>query len=330
MKIEKHGNVFCVRKKYKNKTYTVTFPHKPTQKEVLQALAEKMESVETKTEHLTFKDGAKKYVDMKRNVLSPKTVKEYSEIPDRLDDWFNNMIISDITQIDINKQINSLSKDKSPKTVRNYHGFISSVLKTFRPAMVISTTLPQKVKDEPYIPSDEDIKKILKAAEGTKYEIPLKLACYGMRRGEILALTPKDIDGTTVHINKALVINSKNEWVVKSTKTTYSTRDIIISKDLAEMIIEQNYTYKGTPDNINHFVTRAEKRLGLPHFSLHKFRHYFCSKLVASGVDIKTIQKLGGWETDTVPRQVYSHCMKDKYEEAKKDAADLIAKTLFF
>ena len=66
--------------------------------------------------------------------------------------------------------------------MRNYHGFISSVLKTFRPNLILNTTLPQKVKNEPYVPSDDDIKRILAEASGTRFEIPIMLACFGLRR----------------------------------------------------------------------------------------------------------------------------------------------------
>ena len=74
----------------------------------------------------------------------------------------------DITALDIQTEINRLSKEHSPKTVRNYHGFISAVLGTFCPNLKICTTLPQKVKNEPYIPSDNDVKQILEYVKDTE------------------------------------------------------------------------------------------------------------------------------------------------------------------
>ena len=140
-------------------------------------------------------------------MLSPKTVKEYLEIPNRLTDNFTNKLISDITQIDIQKEINILAKTLAPKTIRNYHGFISSVLWMFRPEMNISTTLPQRIKNEPYIPTDEDIKRLLQAAQGSMFEIPIKLAYYGLRRSEICSLTIDDLNGNT------LTIDSPKFWI---------------------------------------------------------------------------------------------------------------------
>ena len=92
--------------------------------------------------------------------------------------------------------------------------------------------MPQKVKNEPYTPSQGDIKQILQEVQGTPYEVPITLVCYGMRRSEICALQPSDIDGDMVHINKALVLDENKNWVVKTTKTTESTRDIIDRKSV--------------------------------------------------------------------------------------------------
>lgn len=235
MKIEKlPSGSYRIRKMYQGKTYAIVTDYKPTQKEAIQLMAEELDKVQGKHERMTFRRAAEDYVDMKRNVLSPRTIKEYTEMPDRLPDWWNELPISDITQIEINRLINEISKAKSPKTVRNYHGFVSAVLGTFCPNLKIYTTLPQKVKNEPYIPSREDVRLILLAVKDTAFEIPITLACYGMRRSEICALRPEDIDGDIVRISKSMVQDTQKEWVIKATKTTESTREIIIPMELAE------------------------------------------------------------------------------------------------
>lgn len=48
-----------------------------------------------------------------------------------------------------------------------------------------------------------------KSQRGGEYEVPITLACYGMRRSEICALTPDDLDGDIVHISKAKVMNER-------------------------------------------------------------------------------------------------------------------------
>lgn len=174
MKIEKRGaDSYRVRKMYKGKMYTVSFDHKPTQKEAMTAMTDELNKVRTAHTQMTFQRAAESYVDMKRNVLSPRTIKEYSENVNRFPEWFRKLPVSDITQIEVNRLVNEISVGRSPKTVRNYHGFLTAVLGTFYPNLKISTTLPQKVKSEPYTPSQEDVRRILEAVKGTPYEVPI-------------------------------------------------------------------------------------------------------------------------------------------------------------
>ena len=276
MKIEKRGSgSYRVRKLYKGQMYTVTFDRKPTQKEAMQTMAKELDRMQEKYRSLTFKTAAEKYIDSKRNILSPSTVRLYGITLNVLSDGFKSLNIHDVTVMDIQTEINCLSKNHSPKTVRNYHGFISAVLGAFRPELKIYTTLPQKVKNEPYIPTDMDVKRIPEHAKGTEYEIPIILACYGMRRSEICALMPEDIDGDIVHIRKAKVFGADGAWVDKNTKTTSSTRDIIIPLEVADRIKEKGYVYKGHPNSISEYLGSTEDKLGIPRFTMHKLRHYF-------------------------------------------------------
>lgn len=331
MNIEKlPSGSYRARLMYNGKSYRKTFDHKPTQKEVMQSIAAELDETPAagKTE-LPFEAAAKKYCDSKRNVLSPKTVREYTLLYKRLPEWFRILLIDNIDQVAINKLINELSADKSSKTIKNIHGFVSSVLKTYRPSMAINTTLPQRRKTEPYIPSVDEVRLMLQHLKGTEYEIPFILACYGMRRSEICALTLDDIDGTTVHINKALVQDSENKWVIKSTKTAESTRDIIIPQETADKILAQGYVYKGFPNNISRYMAGLEEKLGIKHFSMHKLRHYFASRMSALGIPEADILKMGGWTSDDVMKTIYRHSMIDKDKDAKQSAADKLSQELF-
>lgn len=330
MKIEKRGpDSYRVRKMYKGQMYTVTFDHKPTQKEAMQAMAKELDKVQTKHMSMNFKVAADEYIEAKRNVLSPTTIRGYKCAMKSISESFQSANINDITSVDIQKEINRLTKELSPKTVRNYHGFISAVLGTFCPNLKIYTTLPQKSKNEPYIPSDEDIRKILEYAKGSQFEIPIILACYGLRRSEICALTLDDINEDTVKIKRAKVLNDKTEWVSKTTKTTASTREIIIPIEVAEQIRNQGYVYKGHPNSITIYLSKAEDRLNMPHFSLHKLRHYFASKMSAMNIPDADIMRMGGWETDHVMKSVYRHSMIDKEEQSKREAAEKLRNALF-
>lgn len=323
MKIEKlPSGSYRVRKMYKGKVYAVTFECKPTQKEAMIAISDLLESITEKHTSMTFARAAEQYIESKRNVLSPSTIRGYRGIMRQFPEAFLEKNLYDITALDVQAEINRMAQDHSPKTVRNHHGFISSILGTFRPNLKLSTTLPQKRKNEPYIPSAEDVRKILSYAKDTSFEVPLILACYGMRRSEICALTVDDIDGDIVHITKGLVQDDRKQWIVKTTKTTSSTRDIIIPMDVANKIRAQGYVFNGYPGKITEYLLSVQRKLSIPPFSIHKLRHYFASQMSALGVPEADILRLGGWESDEIMKSVYRHSMLDKEENAKRAAAE--------
>ena len=163
MKIEQlPSGSYRVRKQFNGKRVTLTFAHKPTQADVVKELAKLSELYPTKGSFLSC---ANSYIDSKSNVISPSTIKGYNAILKSLPKDFKQTELARITQIDIQKLINDYAVKHKPKTVRNVHGFVSAVLRQFRPDMVISTTLPQKIENRAYIPSEEDIKRILEASK---------------------------------------------------------------------------------------------------------------------------------------------------------------------
>lgn len=322
MKIEKaNKNSYRIRKSYKGKVYSITVPYKPTQKEALELMAEKLNNVSVDIRHMTFKEAYLAYVDTKRNILSPSTIKGYESIYNVLPDPFKEECINDITQIEIQKLVNDYSANHSPKTTFNMYSFVRTIIVFFRPQFNIVVTLPQRIKKEPYIPTESDIKAIIDYAKGTNYEVALRLACLGMRRSEICALTLDDINGNELNINKALVQNENKEWIVKPTKTTESTRTIYITDDLCELIKEQGLFHLH-PANITKFLYKAQKDLGIPSFGIHKLRHFYASYSHALGVSDIYVMEACGWKTPTTLNQVYKHALADRSKEIQKNVAN--------
>ncbi len=325
MKIEKlKSGSYRIRKMYKGVTYTVVTNYKPTQKEAIQLLATEMDKAVVKKERMTFETAAREYMAVKENVISPSTIRGYSSILRNLSSGFVEMIISDITSIDVQKEVNRYSNGHSAKSTRNASGFISAVLGMYCPNAILNTTLPQKAKSEPYIPSDDDVKKVVEASRGTRYEIPILLAAYGMRRSEICALTLEDIGEDSITVSKAKVADKNNKWVIKTTKTADSTRTIYVPEDITQKIRNAGEVYGGDPASISEYLARTQDKLGIPRFSLHKLRHYYASMSHSLGIPDQYIMQSGGWKTDSVLKSVYQHAMDDKKLEMQKFASDYI------
>ena len=325
MKVEKlPSGSYRIQKMIDGKRHSLTYDHEPTKKEIERDIAKLLDKVSV-DRGLTFLKACKSYTDMKKNVLSPSTLRDYISFQTRISDRFLKLRVDDITQADIQLEINEQARSKSPKTVRNIHGFISAVIRVYRPDMIIHTTLPQKVKYEPKMPAKEDIIAILDMVKGSKYEIPFRLGCLGLRRSEICALTKKDLDGNTLRINKACVIDENNTLVVKTTKTVDSTREIYIPDDLAELIRQtEEKVFPGYPSSILSKLHKCQDALGLVHFRLHDLRHFYASYAHSMGMSDADIMASGGWKTDGVMKAVYRHSMKKSKEEMQKRIADSI------
>ena len=309
---------YRVRKQLNKHNVSLVFDHYPTDNEILIELSKHVRDKPLSPDTLTFYVAANQYVALKKNVLSPRTVREYSRTIDRLSPEFTSMKVNQIEQLHIQLEINRLAEKLSPKTVKNYHGFITAVMSTYRPDMIIKTTLPKVVIHDPYIPTDKEVKTFFNYIknERPKYYTLVVLAAYGLRRSEILAITDKDITGQVLHINKALVQNENNEWVIKAPKTPRSKRDITIPEDIADMIRENGCAFDGYPSDINKVITTACKKLNINHFTLHKLRHYFATKLLSENVDIVTVMSLGGWSSPAMLQSRYGHAVEAKKEKA--------------
>ena len=205
-----------------------------------------------------------------------------------------------ITQEQIQVIINDQAAHFSPKTVRNRYGFISSVLKMYRPDVYLSISLPQKIRPEIHIPTDEDIKKLINAVRGTELEIPVMLAAFGtMREGEICALTLDDLQGNIIHVNKSRVRTFEDEFVDKAPKTYSSDRFIEIPEFLADRIHEKGYITTYKPNSILKALTRVLDRNGIVRFRFHDLRHYSASVLHALNIPDVYIMQRGGWNTES-------------------------------
>ncbi|MBR6509614.1 MAG: site-specific integrase [Clostridia bacterium] len=301
---------YRIREMRNGKVYKITIDHKPTKTEARDLIQSKVTSFSNST---LFYDAADNYIKSKQNILSPATIRGYRTI-------LNNLTIKDvpidkITTPVLQSLVNDLALTLSPKTIKNVNGFIVSVLKYYG-ADVQSPRLPQRIKKEIYIPSEDDVKRILNDVKGTKYEVPFTLATLGLRRSEICALTKDDLKGNILTIDKALVEDENKNWIVKTTKTTDSTRTIIVPDYLADLIREKGI-YDSSPHSLYSKLKCVQDRLGIQRFAFHKLRHFFASYMHNLGYSDKQIQEFGGWKTSDVLRNVYQHAMEmDKTKQS--------------
>lgn len=262
----------------------------------------------------TLKEAMEKYIDSKRNVLSPTTIRGYETLLRNAYTDLLNIKTKKITQQIIQEWVNKYSIGHAPKTVSNAHGFLSSVLGVYEPSIVLRTTLPEAKDPELYTPSDKEIERLLNYICGTEMEKAVLLAAFGtLRRAEICALTDSDIQGNSISVNKSMVRSDKGGFIIKSPKVKASYRTI----EYPEFVIAKFKGIKGRlvkmhPEDISKKFGIILKEAGLPHFRFHDLRHYSASIMHAIGIPDQYIMDRGGWKTDRVLKKVYRNVISDE------------------
>ena len=271
---------------------------------------------------ITVGQAIDKYIESKNNVLSPSTVRGYKMIRKNNMQNIMRMKVENVTQQDVQQEINKESETHSPKTVKNMHALLTAALTLCGSDLKLQTTLPQKVKPDIQIPTDDEMKAIFADLRGKRLEIPVYLAAMcGMRRSEIAALKWEDVDleNGTLTVRAATVINEDAEYVIKGTKTTAGKRTIKLFKPVLDLL-------KKAPKD-NEFVTEFQKpsritnsfvyvtaRLGLKNYRFHDLRHYAVSTMLSLNLPKNYIADYMGHETERMIDEVYGHIKQNAKE----------------
>lgn len=229
----------------------------------------------------------------------------------------------DIKQVDVLKIINYQTSVGLTKT-RNYTlQTISQILK----AAVLNDLLTKNVCDGIKLPThkskektvvpDAIIQKINGLAPVNDDVFMFQFLIYtGLRRGEMAALTVKDIDFTskTITVNKAIHFEH-NQPEIKGTKNGDSRIipifDIILDNLYCFSIKRSNFLFSGQGDIFTEQATRRKqdkvrKLLGYP-ITYHQCRHTFVTLMYNAGIDIKQAQRWSGHRDITVLLNTYTH-----------------------
>ena len=304
-------------KKYIHKSFTAR-----TKYEAERLAREFMENRGKQSSDLTLNQAIDKYIEIKKNTLSPSTISGYRDIQ-RL--YFGKLLkkrLSEITQEDLQAQINNLAADHKEKTCRNALGLFSAVMDAFIPDRHLRVKIPIHSEPEYYTPTDDDVRRILKEIRQSTLRKAVLLAAFGtMRRSEISGLKYSDIEGNLITIRRARVCDETGAIVVKdypknlSSHRTIEYPDFVIAEVLKGKKGDDDFIVPISPRSISLGFSRVRNRLGLPYFRFHDLRAYSVSAAHAIGIPDSYIMERGGWKTDGTLKRVYRRTMSDKSKE---------------
>lgn len=257
----------------------------------------------------TLHDVIEQYIKVRENVKSPSTIRGYYEI---LDDRFAEYMGRDVQQISYQKMINDEAKKIAVKTLHNAWGLAASAIEEAgynRPKV----SLPDKQKQEHVYLTYDQITAFVDAIRGKPVEIPALLALHSLRRSEICALDWEQLRGQEISVAGALVYDKDGKKVRKATnKTRTSRRTVPIMIPRLQELVDLHADDVGpvvtvAPHTVYKQVNRICQAHDLPLVGVQGLRHSFASLCYHLGVPMLITMRLGGWQSDRIPREIYTH-----------------------
>ncbi|AUM96361.1 MULTISPECIES: tyrosine-type recombinase/integrase [Clostridium] len=249
----------------------------------------------------------------------------------------NDMLLKDISNLDIQKCVDVMIKDGlSKQTIKNYLSMLKAMFNSAINQFNIITSNPvSNIK----LPEDKGLKE-KKALTQAQFQhlldnikdcklnlITLLAGSCGLRIGEILGLKWSDIDeiNLTISIKRQLKrVGDKNKHGIGSLKTKNSYRTIPLSENVYKKLKNYKNTYPlNFDDRLFNFTNTSSMASRLSELylesgydiSIHELRHTYATTLIANGVDFKTVAKLMGHSVEQTIR-TYSHVTDEMMKKA--------------
>ncbi len=286
-----------------------------------------------------------------------KTFMRYSDIVRRhIKPAMGEREMQEITPMDIQRYISVLLRSGNKRTgsglsANSVNGIITVIQNSLKTAYSVGLTgeySADKIK-RPKISEKRVIcftkqeqreieRNIMSGNEPKLFGIVLCLYT-GLRIGELLALTWRDIDlqKGILRVTKTVFDgrdeNGKYARITDTPKTETSQREIPLSKQLVaslrelkkESISEYVVASGKSPVSVRSYQRSFERlliRLNIPHKGFHALRHTFATRALECGMDVKTLSEILGHKNPTVTLNRYVHSLM----EHKRDMMNRLGK----
>ena len=293
----------------------------------------------------TFGELVSNWLTLIKNDLSPTTMRTYRSLlsihilPGLGDRPVNNIRASDL---DLLYQALTNKVGLAPASVRQIHAIIR---RAFNQAVMwewvatnpaANATPPKLVKPKLSPPSADQLDEILRVADDRDPELGHFLhiaASTGARRGEVCALRWTNLDtkrktltiehsiaevtgglkekGTKTHANRRIALDTETLEVFEAQRAIATERarqvGMKIAPDAFVFSREPDCRRPWTPGNVTNQFQAIRDELGFKNMRLHDLRHFMATRLMAAGVDVRTVSGRLGHSNPSTTLSVYAH-----------------------
>jgi integrase len=250
-----------------------------------------------------------------------------------------------------------LAAGLSPRTVEYYHTILREALKHAMQWQLLArnpadaATPPRPARPEVQALSPEEAGRLLDAAAGSPIEPVIVFALHtGMRQGEILALTWRDVDlvRSRITVTRSARYYPGEGIITGPTKTPKSRREIALAQETLRLLKEHRKAQNelrlragsawsdndlvfpgalGQPwpaRDLYRLYQKVTRAAGLPDARFHDLRHTAATLMLRAGVDAKTVSERLGHTTVAFTLNIYAHSLPDM----EVDAAERLAASI--
>ncbi len=302
---------------------------------------------------IMFKDLASIYLSDRQASTKATSYRHIQLCISRLIPFFGDMRISDIKPTHVNewqKQLkeNAVTKDGKPLAasyMRALKARLSAILNfavkyynlALNPCRNTDNIFEKPQRRIDFWTVAEFSRFIDTFDKQSEYCTAFNILFYtGIRMGELLALTVKDIDlqKKSISINKTLsTVGGKR--IITTPKTQKSNREIIIPSFLCNMIAAYiKRIYDPQPDSnlfnlwhtaFDYAIKRHAKAANIKAIRLHDLRHSHASLLIELGFSALLVSERLGHENVATTLNIYSHLFPSKQSEVAEKLDQLQA-----
>ena len=301
-----------------------------TKTEVLQKVAAFHEQEEKGP---LFDDIINEWWDLHQNKVAPNTLKSYSPAVARAKERFAGVRIRDITTADIQRHINDVGrKYPSLKVSQTQRLIYNLCFKYARKAGCIAISPVADIecqgeKKKRPVPAQASLDAIKAGLDAPFGLFPYLILYTGLRRGEALALTAKDIDfdNDRISVSKS-VYYLNNKPYIKKPKTDAGFRIVPLLAPLKEPLKKHCQEHKGNlfcdengnllPEYKVRDLLIAYRKATGTEFTPHQLRHAYATVILfENGIAAKDAQSLLGHAQISTTLDIYT-----EFRETRVDA----------
>lgn len=285
---------------------------------------------------MIFKDFIDVYLEDMKHRWKPTTYSNrISKIKNWITPYLGEKYLNQITVIDIRRWQNIMNEaGLSETTMHKTHSILSAI---FNYAVNFFDLKENPCKKAGPVGSSkreatefwtlEEFKEFISYVNDPSYRTAYNTLYYtGLRIGELLALTPEDIDfeTSTINITKNYQIVDGRE-IILTPKTKKSVRSVKIPENLQAELRSFINTFYSLNDSDRIFIHHKSSygnelrkicdRFELKKIRIHDFRHSHASLLIELGFSPLLIAERLGHDDISVTLNTYSHLYPSKQNE---------------